>query len=89
MTREDAEQLSIALLQIVGRLDQTGAFVRDKDSTENWEAYRQALGEAMGAVAFGLAERLWKRYPDLKPIQLGGTYEVDPAIHEPRFYACE
>ncbi len=86
MTQEEAEQLSIALLQIVGKLDDSASFVRDNDSEDNWDKYRRAVGQAMATVALELSEPLWARYPELKPEYLGGPYLVDPKIYEPRFY---
>ena len=86
MTKEEAEILSIALLQIVGRLDQSAAFVRDKDDKASWDRYRHAVGRAMAAVSLDLAEPLWARFPDLRPEHLGGSYKIDAAIYEPRFY---
>ncbi|MCV6624911.1 MAG: hypothetical protein OIF38_02375 [Cellvibrionaceae bacterium] len=86
MTEQEAEKLSIALMQVVGVLDQTAAFVKDKDSKENWGIYRQAVGRAMGEVCLELAEPLWNRFPHLKPEYLGGPYKVDPKIYEPKFY---
>jgi hypothetical protein len=86
MTREEAENLSILFLQLAAKLDESAAFVKDKDSEANWIAYRSALGKLMGAVYFDLAEPLWARFPDLRPRQLDGPYEVDVSIYEPVFY---
>ena len=86
MTTEDAEKLSVALLQVVGTLNETASFARDKDSKAHWDIYRQAVGRAMAAVGLDLLEPLWSRYPELKPKYLGGPYEIDPEIYEPRFY---
>jgi hypothetical protein len=85
MTKEEAERLSVVFLQIAGRLNETAAFVRDKDAEASWHEYRRAVGKAMAEV-FGLGERLWQRFPELRPRQAGGSYEVDPGIYEPRFY---
>ncbi len=89
MTEQEAEQLSIALMQIVGLLDQTAAFVKDKDSKENWKKYRRSVGIAMGAICLELEEPLWKRFPNLKPEYLNGPYKVSPEIYEPHFYRRE
>ncbi|MCF7223819.1 hypothetical protein [Marilutibacter chinensis] len=86
MTKEEAESLSIALLQIVSRLDQSAAFVQDKDNKASWDKYQHAVGRAMAAVSLDLAEPLWARFPELRPEQLGGPYKVDLGIYEPRFY---
>jgi len=86
MTEEDAEKLSILLLQIVAKLDQSASFVKSKNSKEHWDKYRRAVGRAMGEVCLELEEPLWVRFPTLKPEHLGGPYKIDPAIFEPKFY---
>ncbi len=86
MTREEAEQLSILYLQLVAKLNQSIEFVRDKDTKENFQTYCQAAGKAMASIMFELEEPLWKRFPELEPEALGGSYIIDPAIHEPLFY---
>lgn len=86
VTKEEAEKLSIVLMQIVGLLDQTAAFVRDKDDEESWHQYRRALGKVMASVMFDLEEPLWNRFSELRPQQLGGPYKVSPDIYEPLFY---
>ena len=86
MNRDEAEKLSILLLQISAKLNQSASFVRDFDSKENWEKYRTAVGRAMGEVYLELEEPLWKRFPDLRPTSMDGPYEVDSKIHEPIFY---
>lgn len=85
MAKEEAERLNIVFLRIAGRLNETAAFVRDKDGEESWNEYRLAIGSAMAEV-FELGERLWRRFPEFRPRQLGGAYEVDPRIYEPPFY---
>ena len=86
MNREDAEALSILLLQLVGHLDQSAAFVRDKECKVVWDEYRHAVGRAMAAVSLDLAEPLWRRFPELRPEYLGGPYKVNPQIYQPLFY---
>ena len=49
MTREEAERLNVARLQIAGRLNETAAFVRDKDDKASWHEYGQAVGRAIKA----------------------------------------
>lgn len=85
MTHDDAEKLNTLLLQMTGRLNESAAFVRDNDDEANWHRYRRALGKAMADV-FELADMIWVRFPELKPVQVGGTYVVDPQIYEPPFY---
>ena len=73
-------------MQIVAKLDQSATFVKDKDSTEDWDKYRRAVGKAMGEIYLELEEPLWRRFPNLKPENLGGTYKVSRKIFEPMFY---
>lgn len=88
MTETQAEKVNIALLQILGTLDQTAAFVKDHDSEEDWLRYRKAVAHAMSGV-IDLSNTLYFRFPSLKPEQIGGTYKVDRAIYKPEFYALE
>lgn len=84
MTRDDADRLSLLYLQWAAKLDDAAAFVQARDAT-HWPDTRRLIGHAMSAI-HDLAAPLWARFPDLKPIPLGGPYAVDPAIHEPRFH---
>lgn len=86
MTEGEAEELSILFLRIGALLDQSAAFVRDKDTEENWNVYRKAVGRVMGSLLFELKEPHWKRFPELEPEYLNGRYIIDPTIFEPRFY---
>ena len=86
MTEQEAEQLSVTLMRVVSLLNQTAAFVKDKDSKENWHIYRQAVGKAMGEICIELEDPLWRRFPKLEPEALGGSYKVNPKIYEPKFY---
>lgn len=85
MNRDDADRLNVLFLQIAGLLNQSAAFVRDKDDEAHWHQYRRPVGKAMNAV-FDLGELIWARFPELKPESLGGPYKVDPLIYEPAFY---
>lgn len=85
MNNQDAEKLSIALLQVLDILNQTADFVKDKDSEENWEQYRKAVGKVMGGLCLDLSEPLYSRFPELKPEQLGGSYKIDKSIYESKF----
>lgn len=85
VTKDEAERLSVVFLQIAGRLNEVAAFVRDKDDEANGQDYRLAIGRAVAEV-FELGERLWRRFPELRPEQVKGPYKADPNIYEPPFY---
>lgn len=89
MTDEEAERLSLVLLQVLGKLDESAAFVQDKGDRAQWDAYRHAVGKVMAGVSLDLLEPLWARFPALRPEYHGGSYAIEPQIYEPRFYRAE
>jgi len=86
LNKKEAEELSILLLQIGAKLDESVGFVKDKDTEENFLEYRNAIGKVMGYLFYGAKEPLWKRFPELNPEYLDGTYKIDESIFEPKFY---
>ncbi|WP_157959166.1 hypothetical protein [Marinomonas shanghaiensis] len=86
MNKTEAEELSILLMQVSGKLDQSVRFVMDKDTKENFESYRSSAGKVMGELFLEMLQPLWVRYPELRPKEMDGIYEVNPQIHEPHFY---
>ncbi len=86
MDKEAAEKLSVLMMQINAMLDQSVAFVRDHDTDENFEEYRQVIGKIMGSLYLDVEEKIWHKHPELRPKQMDGPYEVDESIFEPRFY---
>ena len=85
MNSADAEALSLLMLQLNAKMNDSVAFVKEKGAPEEFTAYRLQAAEAMGAL-HGIAETLYARYPDLRPRELGGAYSIDPAVFEDRFY---
>jgi len=73
-------------MKINAKLDQSVAIVRDHDSNENFEEYRQVIGKIMASLLMDVEDKQWRKYPELRPKQMGGPYEVDESIIEPRFY---
>jgi hypothetical protein len=45
MNKKEAEELSVLLMQVSGKLDQSVRFVMDKDTKENFESYRSNAGK--------------------------------------------
>jgi hypothetical protein len=86
VTKEEAEKLSVLLMQVSGQLDQSVRFVMDKDSKENFEHYRSGIGKVMGELFLEVMQPLWARYPELLPEHMDGPYEIKPEIYEPHFY---
>ena len=86
MNIQEAEELSILLMQISGKLDQSVRFVLDKDTNSNFETYRLNVGKIMGELYLDMLRPLWDRYPELLPEDMGGPYKINPKIYEPSFY---
>jgi hypothetical protein len=81
-----AEKISILMLQLNSKLDDSIAYVRDHCSQEEFEEYRRAAGKIMGAILLDIEEPIFKEHPSLLPDGLGGPNKIDPKIFAPRFY---
>jgi len=86
MTKDDAEKLSILMMQINSMMNDSVAFVRDNDKDEIFDGYARTAGKIMGSLFLDIEEKLWNKYPELRPEQMDGDYKVDPKIFQPRFY---
>ena len=89
MDKKSAEKLSILMMQISAKINDSVAFVRKHDTDGLFEKYPRIAGEIMGTIYLDIEEKLWQKYPELRPTQMEGSYEVDPKIFEPRFYEWE
>jgi len=85
MNSTDAEALSLLILQLNARMNDSVRFMKEKGTPEEFTAYRLQAAEVMGAL-HGIAETLYAQHPHLKPSELGGTYSVDPAVFKDSFY---
>ena len=88
MNSTDAEALSLLILQLNARMNDSVAFVKEKGASEEFTAYRLQAAEVMGAL-HGIAETLYAQHPHLRPAELGGTYSVDSAVFKDRFHVPE
>lgn len=77
------------MIQMNSTLNDSVAYVRDTCPNEEFKTYRSAAGKVMGILYLDIANKLWEEYPELKPTQLGGPYEIDPKLFEPRFYVWD
>ena len=85
MNSPAAEALSLLVLQLNAKMNDSVAFVKEKGTPGEFDAYRLQAAEVMGAL-HGIAETLYARHPHLRPAELGGTYLIAPAVFENRFY---
>jgi hypothetical protein len=85
MNRSDSEKLSVLLLQLNALMDQSVLFVQEKGDEKEFLSYRRKAAEVMGGLCDAM-NSIHAKYPDLQPIELGGTYVIDKAIYSQRFY---
>ncbi len=88
MDKDVAEKILNLMMKMVAQLDDSIAYVRDHDSETVFEAYRLQAAKVMTEIISEVEHPLHVEHPELKPVELGGTYVVDYSIFEPRFYAC-
>lgn len=86
MTHEDAEKLSLLMIKLNSLMDQSVAFVQDSDGDELFEKYHLIAGKIMASLYLDIEEPIWKKYPELRPVQMNGPYKIDPDVYQPRFY---
>lgn len=89
MTPDDAKELSHLLARIGAHLDQSAAFVRDRDTAENFIHYREVVGKLMGDLFVDAMVPLYQRFPELLPDYLDGPYKIPESVYLPAFYEGE
>lgn len=70
MKKDIAEKISALMLEYGEKLDNSVKLVMDTSSTEEFEAYRNAVGQIMGTMLVDIMNPLYREYPDLKPPEL-------------------
>ncbi len=90
MTKDNAEKLNVLMLQMISMMNDSVAFVRDHDKENifDYNHYKKTAGTVMGEL-FDIEEKIWKKYPELKPVHMDGEYDLDMSIYEPRFYTWD
>jgi hypothetical protein len=86
MDKVSAEKLSILMIQLNQKMNESIDFVKHHDKEGLFKDYHKIAGEVMGTLYVDIERKLWEEFPELKPKQMDGPYEIDPTIYEPRFY---
>lgn len=86
MKQSTAEKINVLMLQLAAKMDDSIAFVRDIETKEDSDAYRDAVSKVMASLYLDVLEKIWTEHPSLRPAQMDGPYVIDPSINEPRFY---
>jgi len=67
---EIAQQISELMIEVSGRLDSSIITVKARCSSEEFEAYKRAVGRILGEVLLGVLNPLYAEHPSLKPPQM-------------------
>ena len=86
MNRENAEKLSVLLMQLNAKMDDTVYFVKENDEKGLFQDYHRTAGKIMASLYLDIQKKLWEEYPELITNQMGGEYQVEPELFEPKFY---
>lgn len=86
MTPFEAKELVHLLARIGSHLNQSVAFVQDHDEEVNFEEYRNFVGRLMGDLFMDGMQPLYRRFPELLPDYLGGSYTIPEEVYLPLFY---
>jgi hypothetical protein len=65
-----ARRISDLMIEISGRLDTSIANVRDQCSSEEFQAYRRAVGGILGEILLEVLNPLYAEHPALKPPEM-------------------
>lgn len=77
-----AESISILALKIGAEMDKQLASIKEACSEEEFKKYQSATGKVMGELLIGFMNPIYKEHPDLMPKEMGGEYDIDPAIYK-------
>jgi hypothetical protein len=65
-----ARQISELMIEVSGRLDSSIVKVKTQCSSEEFEAYKRAVGRILGEVLLEVLNPLYAEHPSLKPPQM-------------------
>ena len=81
MDAEFAEETSILALQVSRKLTQHLSKAREECTEEDYTKLCKSFGKVLGCLYSDVMQPIYDRHPELKPVQLDGTYAIDPAIY--------
>ncbi len=81
MDKKLAEEIGITALQIGAKLDAQLRKVMENSQEDDFKKYQKATGNVLAALLTEIMNPLYSEFPELKPKQMGGSYEVDPGIY--------
>ena len=79
MDVQTAEATSILLLKVSAVLDAQLANIQQSCEPDEFKQQRRLFGASMAGL-LDIVNSIYQEHPRLKPIQLGGTYELPNAV---------
>jgi hypothetical protein len=74
--RSLAEETSLLAIRINADLNRHLLKLQSQLDVNEFDKYRRGFGQVMGALLTELVNPIYSEHPELKPVQMGGTYEV-------------
>lgn len=68
--KDVAETISLLMLDIGSRIDESISLVKEHCSDTEFDMYRKAAGKVMGEMLISIMNPIYKEHPDLKPREL-------------------
>jgi hypothetical protein len=70
MKKDVAEIINRLMLEYGAKLDSSVKLVMDTSGAEEFDAYRNAVGQIMGTMLLDIMNPIYREYPELKPPEL-------------------
>jgi hypothetical protein len=65
--KDVAEKISLLMLDVGSRIDESISMVKEQCSDIEFDMYRKAAGKVMGEMLISIMNPIYKEHPDLKP----------------------
>jgi hypothetical protein len=78
-----AEETSLLAIRINADLNRHLIKLQSQLDAAEFQKYRRGFGQIMGSLLIELANPIYSEHPDLKPVQMGGTYAVPAEVLGP------
>jgi hypothetical protein len=81
MKKENAEKIGILSLQLGGWLNGRLIDALEDCPEDEVKAIKLKFGRIMADLLTEIMNPIYSEHPELKPVELGGIYKVDPTIY--------
>jgi hypothetical protein len=78
-----AEEASLLAIRIGADLNRHLIKLQSQLDPAEFKRYRSGFGKVLGELLMEVVNPLYAEHPDLKPEQMGGTYQLPPSAAVP------